>query len=436
MTSSQTGSKRDIALIVLAGALGALVVLGLAWFFLIDNEETNQADGPTTTSSAPGGETTAATEDPDPADPADPTEPTESTLMKPQGGCPEGVAAEVCDAVAFVEEFKGQPFLTFPVVNFISKEEFSAFIMADFEENLDELASSGDELRSLGLIDGDLVEMMRDLLDSSVVGGYHTENEELNVLGTEINLYTRAVMVHELTHAWDDQYFELYRPELSDRDDEASSTFLQVAEGSASLVEYAWRDGRSEEEQRELSRLELSAVTAEDIQKLLSLPPYLISIQISPYVDGAAFVEAVYDDGGIDAVHALYDELPLSTEQILYPERFFTDEKPIDVPRPSPADARGGESPEGEIIGEGAVGALAVLHWLGEDSARGWGGDAYVSWRGPDGICTLINIIGDTPEDTATMLAAAQQWAQDAPRRIAASEGDLVVLQGCVDPLN
>ena len=55
---------------------------------------------------------------------------------------------------------------------------------------------------------------------AGVLGFYDPETAELVIRGQAITPYTRQTIVHELTHALDDQHFELDRPEYDDLDDE------------------------------------------------------------------------------------------------------------------------------------------------------------------------------------------------------------------------
>ena len=48
--------------------------------------------------------------------------------------CPSGVPAEVCDAAAFVENFRGRPFKDFPTVELVDDEAFAERLLRDFEE--------------------------------------------------------------------------------------------------------------------------------------------------------------------------------------------------------------------------------------------------------------------------------------------------------------
>ncbi len=349
-------------------------------------------------------------------------------VAEPAGGCPAGTVVEVCNAVAFIEAFKGdRPFKTFPTVNFIDGEAFDEFVLDGFDEGVDALRESGDVLASLGLIepDVDLAEALRTTLELGVVGAYNTETAELNINGTEVNLYTQMVMVHELTHAWDDQYFELRRPEYDDADGEVASGFLNVVEGSATLTENAWRASLTGEQRSELDRLELGAVSPEDMDLLFAVPFFVLQLQVSPYIDGAAFVQAIYDRQGMDGVDALFDAPPTTTEQVFDVEAYL-DEEPaafVDILEPptTPFDT-------------GVLGELTFRLWFGDDVAAGWGGDRYHSWREGDTTCTMVSVTGDTETDTEEFLAAFDDWRSQAPSgatREVQTREESVIATGC-----
>ncbi len=343
------------------------------------------------------------------SDGADPDSTDPEIAGGPAGGCPEGTIGEICDAVAFIEAFKGdRPFKTFPTVNFIDGDAFDAFVLEDFDEAVPDLRNTGDVLRTLGLIepDIDLAEALRTSLELGVVGAYNTETEELNINGTEVNLYTQSVMVHELTHAWDDQYFELARPEYDDAEDEIGSGFLNVVEGSASLAEAAWRDTLTNDQRSELETLELSAISPEEMDLLFAVPLFVLQLQISPYTDGAAFVRSIYDEQGMDGVDALFDDPPTTTEQVLDVDAYRNREAAIAVVTPTP---------DGAVIDEGVLGRLTFDLWFGPDVGAGWGGDAYVAWHKGTATCTAFTVTGDDRADTTDYLGALESWAREAP---------------------
>ena len=68
----------------------------------------------------------------------------------------------------------------------------------------------------------------------------------MKVLGTELDVAHRVTLVHELTHAWQDQ--QGYLDELDDLDDGQAYTLQALAEGDATRIENAYVDSLSNSE--------------------------------------------------------------------------------------------------------------------------------------------------------------------------------------------
>ena len=68
-------------------------------------------------------------------------------------------------------------------------------------------------LHALGLLDGrpDLARAEQELQGTSVVGFYDPKTKELYVRGVDAKASVRHVLVHELTHALQDQWFSIDR---------------------------------------------------------------------------------------------------------------------------------------------------------------------------------------------------------------------------------
>lgn len=441
-------------LIVLAVVLGAAAVLGGLTLWLDsagdetaaisagDDQEGNLPDDPTPTP-------TPAPETDDPPTPdSDPDEQAEgdgepSEGADPEGSgvietspCPTGTPAEICEAAAFVEQFRGRPFKTFPTVEFADDEEFQARLLEDFDAEVErDLAVTGDVLRSLGLIDpeADLVEAFRQSLELGVVGFYRTDSDELLIRGTDIDLYAENVIVHELVHAHDDQWFDLDRVELEDVDDERGYAFSALVEGNATRVEEAWKAQLSADERAELARLEGAFFDPADLAVLQQIPAIVLQLQYSPYLDGPGLVDhLVAEAGGGRAGERAVDEAlnapPVTSEQVLHPELFPGPDPSAAVPVPA--------VPAGDVIDAGVIGELVFDLWLGDQIGDGWNGDRYVTWRDGSTLCTAIHVSGDTTAELEEFAAAASAWARSGPGRqaefVTIDDQPLLMMQGCV----
>ncbi len=415
----------------LIGAGLALVVLVGAAVFALGRGGDTVANGPetTTTEAASSGssavtEGTGETTIPQAEEPEDETPGSDPDPGLEHIACPSETPADLCDLAVYVETVRGRPFKTFPVIELEENDEFDRRLLELFDEDSAELAVSGHVLSSLGMIpaDADLVSLMRKTLEIGVVGYYDTDTKGLVVRGAEFDLYSKLVLVHELTHAHDDQWIGLDRPELEDAEDETEFGFLAITEGNASRVDDMWRASLSRDDQAELSALELSALSPEDIEVYLALPPFILQMQFSPYVDGAALVNKIVAAGGEAAVDAAFEDPPRSSEQVLHPNQYLSEEAD-DLPSLPIAD--------GDIIDQGVLGELSFRYWLGERVGEGWGGDHYVTWLDGAKACTRVEVQADDAGDLAEFSKAATAWAGEAPDRLVEDLDGLVRMTGC-----
>ena len=316
--------------------------------------------------------------------------------------CPEDVDPVICEAAAFVQRARGRPFQTFPEVELMEDTEFDRELLADFDDYRADLDTDDVTLTALGLLDPELslADVFRDSLEVGVVGFYDPETGQLVVRGGDLGLYTQLVLVHELVHAFDDQWFDLNRSDFVD--DEADYGFSAVVEGNASRVEAQWRAQLSSADQAILNREESLALSPEDIERLLALPPVVQDLQFSPYVDGQTYVSSLAADGGEAAVDEALAEPPSTSEEVLHPALDRSSDPELDVPAP-PAD--------GTIVDEGRIGELLLRLWLGRSPSQGWGGDRFVTWQAGGEDCIRVDLVGDDDDETAEISTAAEVWA-------------------------
>ncbi len=254
-----------------------------------------------------------------------------------------------------------------------------------------------------------------------VIGYYDTVTGELVFIGTEDPTPTeRVTLAHELTHAIDDQNFGLERIDglLTSCHDEAASAAVALVEGNATffMTAYAFRYLTPEEQ------LSLGSGGGE---QPADIPPFLERQQIWPYVAGQAFVTALSSDGGIPEIDDAFRDLPVSTEQILHPERYPNDvPTPVDIPDLAPALGAGWQDLDVQEVGEEWL-LLALDLRLettpSEDAAAGWDGGIYRAWTDGEHVAVELSTVWDTPEDAAAFADAMREW-------IAAGDGWAEVL--------
>jgi hypothetical protein len=154
-----------------------------------------------------------------------------------------------------------------------------------------------------------------------------------------------------------------------------------------------------------------------------------------PYREGARFVSALLESGWWPAVNAAYGDPPVSTEQILHPERYLAD--PRDDPRTVLLpDLREDLSEDWRLITQDVLGELLLRvhldHYLPDSdkavkAADGWDGDLAALWQDVDGNEILvIRTLWDSPAEAAVFY---RSYADVVDRRL---EGALSVRRSIV----
>jgi hypothetical protein len=345
------------------------------------------------------------------------TEPSTTTTTEPSTTttAPADLDAVVLDIEKFVERERGLTFKNPVDVHLAGEGEFQSRLLKDFDKERPGLVEEQEVLRAVGLVDpgADVVADYRSLLEIGVVGFYDPESKQLVVRGTDTTPYVREVLAHELTHALDDQWFDLNRPQYDNADDDTGFGFLGLTEGNARRIEDAYVSSLSSSEQAQ------AFVEQEDLvsqhPEVFQLPAILLTLLQAPYDDGPQFVDAVLAAGGQAALDNAFRTPPVSSEQILDPKKYVAGDVPIEVATPA-ADA---PSPSND----GVIGELLLREMLFDSlpssaavdrAVSGWGGDHYVTWTDASGAsCLRDAFVGDTPADTSEMVDAITQWAGD-----------------------
>jgi hypothetical protein len=408
--------------VVVATAVAVVLVLaaGVATILLLRGDD-GKTSGET---AAPS--TTQPTETPSTETPS--TETTTTTAPPPPAGEP-ALQATVAELSRYVEEVRGAPFPEPVTVELLEGQAFNDRLLADFEEDREDIELVGRLFVAMGLLepDQDLYEIFRDFLGVGVLGFYDPETGELVVRGAAITPYTRSTIVHELVHAYDDQRFELHRPAVQDADDESGLAFSSLAEGNAVRVQQAWEAELGDEERDQLREEQIAPVPGIDFGAV----PLVLLQQIDfPYSSGPVLVEALLEEGGEARVDAAFAAPPTTSEQVIDPDAYLDGEGAAPVPAP-PAD--------GEVVDQGGYGQLTLFITLGDvldqetarQAAEGWGGDAYVAWEEGGATCVRATFAMDTPRDLAELVDAWETWAAEQADADVAPAADTVTVTAC-----
>lgn len=171
------------------------------------------------------------------------------------------------------------------------------------------------------------------------IGGYYSPDQGDIVLVADGELPRfegEGTLAHELTHALQDQQFNLSASNLTTRDEYNGRNGL--VEGDAETVEQAYTDrcgevwhcysadgsGAGSESGTDdgADGSDDSGETADESGDGIHLGIYLVNF--FPYSDGPGFVAELRERGGWDAVDAAYDAPPTSSTAVIEPSKYGT----------------------------------------------------------------------------------------------------------------
>ncbi len=357
--------------------------------------------------------------------------------------------ARIAPYVKIAEKLRGLEFQHPVTVRFLPAADFEKGVTSDEKELGEDARKELDKvtgmMRAFGLLKGDidLFKSSNEVRGAGILAYYSFEDQRITVRGARrITPSIRSTVVHELTHALQDQHFaigvQMDRLRKSEKSDStaAASVLDAIIEGDASRVQTLYRDSLTAKQRKALDAGQNSDVHRAT-PRLEKVPKVLVAMTTAPYTLGQALVQAAAVDGGNDAVDDLFRDAPTDESALLDPLRVLsetTDAIKIDKPK-----AGDGEK-------KFVSGRLGVLTWylmLAERlplrealaAADGWGSDAFVAFERDGDSCARVNYSGDQPQDTARMLTALQRWiaaAPDSPAKVGLEDG-VVRFESC-DP--
>ncbi|HYK88738.1 MAG TPA: hypothetical protein VE398_08210 [Acidobacteriota bacterium] len=311
-----------------------------------------------------------------------------------------------------------------------SREEIAKSLDEHVREDIDEgeLQSEGRLLHKLGLLPPsvDYKDFTLKLLTEQVGGYYDPDKKTFFIAGWLPVDQQKPVMVHELTHALQDQYFNLNKTLKEDRklknDDRVlARQAIFEGDGMAVMLNFLLQPaGREFSSLPNLVFIMQSQFSAMDSQFPIfkNAPVFMRETLLFPYGYGAAFLQRVWAKSpSWDAVNKIYSDLPVSTEQIMHPEKYLDtprdDPKPVEFEDPV-ARLKGWKASYRNVLGELSIDLLLRLQLSEEQSKRaaaGWGGDQVLLLENDSGKnAAFIATTWDTTDDVEEFYQAMSTW--------------------------
>jgi hypothetical protein len=301
------------------------------------------------------------------------------------------------------------------------------------------------ELELLGALDAnvDLRKLELEILSKQVGGFYDPTRDSFYLMNGFTKPVARVILSHELTHALDDQLYDIdgTLARCSGSLD-AQLAFQAVVEGSGMAVMRQWMG--EEIKARRLSLTDLQNAPGMSMDGLDRAPEALWKPLLCAYLQGAAFLAKSDQTMAAQRSNVLSADIehafrapPRSTEQVLHPEKYW-DETRRDEPRAvhlSHALLPDGWSELGQdTLGE--VGLALVTTPRDERSAvslatllapkftnaaaRGWDGDRCAVFENGGAAVLVLHTVWDTVADADEFASAWSSLQQEVDANLAA----------------
>ncbi|MCA9832862.1 MAG: hypothetical protein KC435_02890 [Thermomicrobiales bacterium] len=266
----------------------------------------------------------------------------------------------------------------------ITRAEYAEQNAASMEEDFpaEDTADWQQVLVFMGYLDEDqdIAQIYTDLYSGQVLGYYDPTTKELVIISEnegDWSVVDQSTIVHEMTHAIQDQHYDLLAIQSEDDvyTDDSYLAVTSMIEGDAVTSETIWlvRNDLIDAYNDEVAEYDNSALD--------TTPFFLQEATYFPYIQGADFIISFWQDGGWEAVNKVWENPPTTTEQILHPEKYLAGEEAIPVAIADPTESMDGwRVLEYNQNGEFGMG-LFLRNGGASDvdagtASEGWGGDA------------------------------------------------------------
>jgi hypothetical protein len=332
--------------------------------------------------------------------------------------------ALVRDVSAKVEQIRGLKFKTPVAMKIITGAEARAHFGSKIpDDEVEATRHTQDAFIQLGLVPQgtNLLTNYLDMAEKGVLGFYESGSHTFYLLDHVSPQEVRGVMAHELTHALEDQYYDLHAvAKKAEGDSDHAIAITSVVEGAAMAVELAFLsremgDTRATEElhQNESKRADELKIAPSFLQRRLMLP-YLLGFTF--LLQGKPW--EFYLGGGVHSqdLDAAYANPPFSTRQILHPAQYWNGNGRYRPQHLALKDLASALGPGWSKAAEGSIGelGLAVLtgardkitlpfalmpaYWTNE-AANGVQADLYQHYVKGDAKLTLLLTRWESEDD-------------------------------------
>jgi len=307
-------------------------------------------------------------------------------------------------------------------VEVFSRAESQAVLAAMIRSEIPaaDLAEMASALAEIGLLprDYDLADGMSRLLSRYMAAGYDPAGDRfvclLDVYNADGKGHNYAtIMAHELTHALQDQVFDIYADQMrhiGNMDHDFAINAL--LEGMACLSMMAFSRSAGLEGLPDVSAyMRASFDHNPAFSQNQDIPPFLLNRFRAIYVDGSAFVQQWLKEHPKHSLRHILRHTDLTSEQVLHYDKFKTRDTPGVTAMPDCAPPKDWEFQYKLYLGEWDVRAMfsrpGMARAHAEAIAAGWDGLVVHLYTTPAGQQVLLGLSCWDREDDAGEFASA-----------------------------
>src|SRR5688572_2978911 len=235
---------------------------------------------------------------------------------------------QVAEAIPLIEKGTGLKFKRPPKVEVRSKAQVREFVLAQITKPLAQREMAGQEAayKRFGMIPDtlNLREYLVGLLEEQIVGYYDPATDVLYVVEGSPDDIVGLTITYELVHALQDQYVDLEAFQNVEGENDRQTAAQAVFEGQAVYEQIAAMLGGGNvavnlpggwDRVRDMIRENQASMP------IFARAPLVVQeTLIFPYLSGAEFIRGFKTR---NPTGTPYEDMPVSTEQILHPSAFF-----------------------------------------------------------------------------------------------------------------
>lgn len=280
----------------------------------------------------------------------------------------------------------------------------------------EEIKSEEKIFKRMGLVEEnfDYMENTKEFATHEVAGFYDDVSKKLYLSASVPEQFRQLVLPHEIMHALQDQNFDLQKflpKENKDLDFELARQSLAEGDASITSMDYLLhQQNKNIKDFPDFSNLQKESMenTFKQNPAFAKSPTFIKEITLFPYLQGSSFVHKILQNYSYDKINEIYLSPPVSTEQIIHPEKFlFEKDAPMQI------DIVIDNAPLGSLkeIYKSTWGEYVIYNFLktyvnlleAKAASEGWGKDIIIAYedQGTKEVVLFWLTAWDTAKDAA-----------------------------------